>query len=201
MDLGIQPLLVRDVHRAVLRPDDVEGPIREWHRQRVPVVEGDPVAEPAPLREQRADAAVLLGEVEHGDLTSDLVRQCSRRTTQPAAYVEYLLAALQSGEADQLPRPVLATGMELIHRREIVRRESVGIFPGCPQAVQDKLAQLLMPVVSVDAARICDHRSTSILPDHGCCARRSILLLGKHSRPWTRGPMRWLRPRWVTTCF
>ena len=135
-ELAGQPGLVRDVHAAVLGPHDVEFTILHREAERVAVAELHAVGEPGALGEEGADPAELLGEVHDGDAAAELRGQGAGGTAEAAADVEHARAALQRRPPRQGQGRVAAADVELVHRREVDRREALGILAGLAQRLE-----------------------------------------------------------------
>src|SRR5207245_364083 len=69
--LAIEARFIRNVHRGMLSPHDVEATVGKGHGERVPADEGNTVGETSPGGDGLADGAVLLREVQHRHLAAE----------------------------------------------------------------------------------------------------------------------------------
>src|SRR3989338_6674945 len=100
----VERRLVRDVHRGMLGPDDVEGAVREGQVQRIALPVRHQVREPGALREHRRHAAVLVGQVDARDPAAERAGDAARRPPDAAPDVEDARARGEPGGARQLDR-------------------------------------------------------------------------------------------------
>src|SRR6185312_16264858 len=70
-DLAIETVAVGDVHDGVLRPNQIEGLIREFHRERVAVMIVDLCLEPRAARQHRCRLDKGGGEIDAGDVAAE----------------------------------------------------------------------------------------------------------------------------------
>jgi len=153
-EAAVEPLLVGDVHPAVLRPQDVEWLRAHVERQGIAHAVRDAVGEPETRREGRAGAHVRLGEVHDGDAASELAGQRAGRPAQPTAHIEHASAGLEGGQPRQPLRRALAAPVELIGGRQVVYRQRVDVLAGRGERVENLLLEAVASPVGIRRRRV-----------------------------------------------
>ena len=92
MDLGVEGGLVADVHRDVHRVGAIEARVRERHRERIALLEVDPVLQAERLRQMARDLAELGGQVDAGDPGAEPVGDVAGGAADAAADVQEVVA-------------------------------------------------------------------------------------------------------------
>jgi hypothetical protein len=82
---AIQSSLVFDVHRRVLRPDDVECRVIEGRMKRVSLLVCDQVRQARRVRQHVGDQSILVGQIEARDMTSERRGEMPRRAADARA--------------------------------------------------------------------------------------------------------------------
>jgi len=148
--LAIEAIAVGDVHRRVLRPHDVEARVGKRQVEPVSLPVGDLVGKPGALRKHSGERDEFRRQVEAVDLAAELAGEIARGSADAAADVEH---ALRSVDLRQLCQPygrIPPARVELIDRREVVRRKVLDILSRFLQRPQDDVAEGASPVVAGD---------------------------------------------------
>ena len=116
-----EPARVAEVARCLA---DVRG-MQADEIGRITSAKGDQVPEAGPLGQHSAGAAVLLGQIQHGDATADRARQRPGRSADPAAHVEHAHLGPDSDQIRQLDCRSSAARVELVDRCEVARSDRV----------------------------------------------------------------------------
>src|SRR5438067_4612015 len=148
--LAIEAITVGDVHRRVLRPHDVEARVGKRQVERVSLPVGDLVGEPSTLCKHSGERDEFRSQVEAVDLAAELAGEIARGSADAAADVEHALGAVDLRQLCQPYGRIAPARMELIDRREVVRRQVLDIFSRFLQRPQDDVAEGASPVVVGD---------------------------------------------------
>jgi hypothetical protein len=149
MNLLVEPLFVRDVHRAVLRPHHIEASFRVRHVHGAALPEGDEVAQASTDGERRPGAAELLRDVEHLHRATEHARESTGRSAKATADVEHPHPGRNAGAAREVQSRLPTVDVELVHRGEVFHVEGVRVFPGGAQRAEYRRGETRVAVVFV----------------------------------------------------
>lgn len=90
-----------------------------------------------------------LGQIDTGALATVFNRQHACRPAQATPNIQHSHPRCEPGKTRQAPGSPLATTVELIQWGEVIDAQSVSIFPGCGEGIQNGLPQAAAaPVVT-----------------------------------------------------
>jgi len=124
-DFSVQSWLVRDVHRCVLCPDNVERGIRERHVQGVALSEIDLVTEADKTGQSFSRLAILADEVQSGDTAPESGCNEAGGASDPAAHIQHRVAGFESELARQLPCRLEPADMKFVYPGDILGLEAL----------------------------------------------------------------------------
>ena len=150
-DLAVEARLVRDVHRCVLRPADVEACVRERHPKGARMDERDLLHEVRPGRERLAHGAVLGRQIQNRHVTAEPKGELPGRPPNPAADVEEAIGRVDLGGVRERQGASETIRVVVIDRGELIDRHVPGIDALAPDLRFDRLHQARPAVMGADA--------------------------------------------------
>ena len=163
MHFAQEARLVLDIHRHVLRPDDIELAIGERQIERVALLHIEQRFEAAAAVEDAGGFNQLSGQIDPRNPAAEIVRKVTRRAADTAADIEHMHVAGNSDGYRLIPGGRQPAGVEMLHRRQAIGAEALGVLAAFAQCRIDAAQDTGPGPVVLDIGRPFRHLQFSAM--------------------------------------